>query len=106
MMGFKIDGLDELSRKLQDLQRRAENLSGPVNFDDLFPPEFMRRYTKMKSIDELLAASGKAINNTEDFEAIPSDEWDRLVSTNTQFANWEDMKARAGEEYATRRLGF
>lgn len=105
-MDFKIEGLDELNRNLQELQRQAENLSGPVKFDDLFPPEFMRRYTNVKSIDELLAASGRTINSTEDFEAIPGDEWDRVVSTNTQFANWEEMKARAGEAYAVRRLGF
>jgi hypothetical protein len=72
MMDFKIEGLDELNRNLQDLQRQAENLSGPVKFDDLFPPEFMRRYTKVKSIDELLAASGRTINTTEDFEDVGS----------------------------------
>lgn len=105
-MKFKLEGFDELSRNLQDLQRRAENLTGPVKFDDLFPPEFMRRYTSLKSIDELLAASGRTINSTEDFEAIPGDDWDRVVSTNTQFVSWEEMKARAGQEFATRRLGL
>lgn len=105
-MKFKIDGLDELTRNLQNLRRRAENLSGPVKFDDLFPPEFMRRYTRLKSIDELLEASGRTISGTEDFEAIPGDEWDRVVTANTQFASWDEMKTRAGQEYAARRLGF
>jgi hypothetical protein len=103
---FKIEGLDELRRNLSKLQRRAENLSGPVKFDDLFPPEFMRRYTDVKSIDQLLAATGRTINTTEDFEAIPSDEWDRIVKTRTRFSDWDDMKARAGEEYAKLRLGL
>lgn len=42
-MGIRITGLDEFRRKLERLSRNAQNVSGPVAFDDLFPPEFMRR---------------------------------------------------------------
>ncbi len=38
---IKITGLDEMVRKLDTLQRRAQSISGPVHFDDLFPPEFV-----------------------------------------------------------------
>jgi hypothetical protein len=34
---IRITGLDEMQRKLQQVQRRAENLSGSVSFDELFP---------------------------------------------------------------------
>ena len=44
-MAIKITGLDEFRRKLERLSRNVENVSGTVAFDDLFPLEFMRRYT-------------------------------------------------------------
>ena len=49
-MGIKITGLDEFRRKLERLSRNAQNVNGPVAFDDLFPPEFMRRYTDFATI--------------------------------------------------------
>jgi hypothetical protein len=61
-MGIKITGLDEFQRKLDTLQRRAENVSGPVPFDELFPPEFVRRYTDFKSIAEMLRPAGRRLN--------------------------------------------
>jgi hypothetical protein len=105
-MGMKIKGIEEMQKKLEALQRRAQNLSGPVAFEDLFPPEFMRRYTDVKSIDELVAASGYKVESTEDFEAIPQAEWDALIQAKTRFPNWEAMQKKAGEEYIERRLNL
>jgi hypothetical protein len=105
-MGIKIEGLDEIRQKLEALQRRAQNLSGPVAFEDLFPPEFMRRYTDFTSIDDLVAASGHNVQSTEDFEAIPQAEWDALIQAKTRFKSWEALQAKAGEEYVERRLNL
>jgi hypothetical protein len=105
-MGIKITGLDDMRRKLETLQRRAASLSGPVAFEDLFPPEFMRRYTDFKSIDDLVAASGHTVHSTEDFEKIPQEGWDRLIQAKTRFTNWDAMQAKAAEEYAERRLNL
>jgi hypothetical protein len=105
-MDLKITGLDELQRKLATLQRRIENASGPVPFEDLFPPEFMRRYTDFKSIEEMLEASGHSVDSTEDFEAIPAAEWDAVVKARTRFATWKEMQQKAGEEYIGGRLNM
>ena len=105
-MEFKIKGLDELQRNLRDLERRAQNVSGPVTFDDLFPPEFMRRYTDFKDISELVSTSGYEVNSSEDFAKIPDAAWDAHIVATTRFESWEDMKTKAGEEFAARRLGF
>ena len=101
-MGFKLHGFDDLKRKLDTLRRRANNLSGPVAFEDLFPPEFMRRYTDFKSIDEMFSAF--AIESQADFEKLSIAELDKLAQSKTRFSNWEAMKAKAGEEYMERRL--
>ena len=105
-MGIKITGLDEMRRKLETLRRRAENLSGPVPFEDLFPPEFMRRYTSFKTIEDMLGGFGTPINFTEDFERVPDAEWDAYVREKTKFATWTDMQSKAGEELIERRLNI
>jgi hypothetical protein len=99
---FKLEGVDEMRRKLETLKRRANNLAGPVAFEDLFPPEFMRRHTDCKTIDELF--SDLPIESQEDFEKLSVSELDQRVQAKTRFTSWDDMKARAGEEYMARRL--
>jgi hypothetical protein len=106
MIKFKMTGLDELQKKLETLQRRAQSLNGPVPFEDLFPPEFMRRYTNFKSIEEMLVGFGAPITSTEEFERIPDAEWDVYVSAKTRFKSWDEMQFQAGQEYAERRLNF
>lgn len=106
MIKFKMTGLDEMRKKLENLQRRAQNLNGPVPFDDLFPPEFMRRYTDFKSIEEMLGGFGTPIETTEDFERIPDADWNVFVKEKTRFKSWEDMQSKAGQEYAERRLNL
>lgn len=101
-MDFKLEGFDDMRRKFDTLQRRANNLSGPVAFEDLFPPEFMRRYTDCKTIDELF--SDLPLESQDDFEKLPVSELDNRVQAKTRFTSWESMKAKAAEEYMERRL--
>ena len=103
-MGFKLQGFDDMRRKLATLQRRANNLSGPVAFEDLFPPEFMRRYTDCKTIDELF--SDLPIESQEEFETLSVSELDQRVQAKTRFTSWNAMKAKAGEDYMERRLNI
>ena len=103
-MGIKITGLDEFRRKLDRLSRNAQNVSGPVAFDDLFPPEFMRRYTDFTAMQAMADASGFKIDSQDDFEAIPDAGWDAFVRCHTRFSTWRDMQAKAGEEFVVRRL--
>ena len=106
MIKLKMTGLDEMRNKLETLQRRAKNLNGPVPFEDLFPPEFMRRYTDFKSIEEMLGAFGTPITSTEDFERIPGADWSVYVTEKTRFKSWDEMQSKAGQEYAERRLNL
>ncbi len=88
--------MDDLRRNLNALSRRASSLSGPVAFEDLFPPEFMRRYTDCKTIDEMF--SGLVLESQEDFEKLAVSELDKVVQAKTRFKSWDAMKAKAGEE--------
>jgi hypothetical protein len=101
---MKNTALDEIQRKLREFQQRASELTGPLSFADLFPPDFMNRYTKFGSIDDMVAASGHHVTSSEEFEQIPQAAWNEFVRANTSFADWEAMKAQAGQELAERRL--
>ncbi len=103
-----ITGLDEFQRKLTDIARRAESLSGNQNvlIPELLTPEFLSRCSRFLSADEMFEASGFKIDSAEDFASIPDSEWDSFIRTNTSFASWEAMLGEAGGEWAARRLGF
>ena len=107
-MDISIDGLDDLQKKIKDLQKRAKALDGEnlVPLVDLLTIEFLNRYTSFSSVEELFEASGFKVDNTEDFEKIPNDEWDEFISKNSIFKNWEEMLEKAGEEWITNELGL
>jgi len=105
---LEISGLEELQKRLGDLAKGVEELDGEhrVTFNELFPPDFMKRYTTFESIDVMVKASGYKVENAEDFKAIPDTAWDSFVRQRTKFDNWGDMQAKAGEEWAAKRLGL
>lgn len=107
-MSTHIKGFDELHRKLDQLARNAEALNGThsVKFDELFPPNFMRRFTSFVSADEMFEKSGFKIESKADFEAIPDAEWDQFIRTHTRFASWKKMQETAGAEWTKKQLGL
>lgn len=108
MSSMKITGLDKLEKQLKQMKKGAKELSQTKNisFEELFPTSFMRKYTSFSSMDELLDASGFKVESQEDFEAIPENEFDKHIATNTKFKNWEDMLGEATSQYAAKKLGF
>ncbi len=105
---MKIKGLDQVTRKLKDLQRRAQNLDGThsVPVSELLAPSFMQRYTNFATFDAMLAASGFKAETKDEFEAIPDDKWDAFIVSATRFSDWQSMLTKAGEEWAKKQLGL
>jgi hypothetical protein len=97
---------DDFLKKLNDLQRRAEDLHGThsVAFTELFPDEFMLRYTEFPSINAMIEASGFKVESKDDFAAIPDEQWDDFIRKRTRFTSWEEMRNSAAREWAIRRL--
>lgn len=104
-MSIKIDfsGLDNL---IDNLNKQVNSLNGEVGFDKLFTNNFMSKYTRFRTFDELVDKSGYKVSSAEDFEAIPSNEWNCFILNNTIFNSWDDMKTKAGEEYVANNLHF
>lgn len=100
---LKIEGLDQLERKLKDLEQRAKQLDGThdISFAELFPDAFMHRYTDFMSMQIMLDAAG-----IEQADDINKEEWSAFVAQKTQFSSWDEMRGKAGAEWAASRLGF
>ena len=104
---LKITGLDGLTKKLGEIERKAKAVNGQkVPMTELLTPEFVARHTKFASADEMFDASGFKVETQEDFAAIPDDKWDEYIRSISSFASWQEMLARAGEQWAAKKLGF
>lgn len=105
---IKINGLDKLENRLDDLAERAKSIEGKqsVSIAEILTPTFISGHTSFANINEVFEASGFEINNQTDFEAIPGDEWDEFIRSISSFKSWDEMLAKAGTEWAARKIGF
>lgn len=104
---FKITGLDEAMKKLNDLQRKAEAINKQsVPVGEVLTPAFLLRHTPFGSADEMYQASGFKIETPEDFAAIPNEDWDAFIRSISSFSDWKSMLNEAGKEWAAQKLGL
>jgi hypothetical protein len=102
MLRVSVDdsGFRELERKLADLQSRRS-----VSFAELFTSSFMSRHTRLRSFEQLIAASGFNVETKQDFLDIPDSEWEEVVKRETSFHSWQDMQTTAVSEWLQRQFG-
>lgn len=112
-MGVKFDmkGLNQLQRRLKDLERKARDLDGQhqIPLSDLFPPSFLRIHTRFSSLDDLEAKArdrGFSLGSQEDWDNLPADQWDGFIAEHTHFTTWKDMLGKGAAEWTSRQLGF
>lgn len=55
-------------------------------------------------MDELLNAGGFNVESQEDFENIPSGEFDKHIAATTKFKNWENMLDEATSQYIEKKI--
>lgn len=103
---FKIEGLDELQRKLDNLSKKVQELDGEhhIPVSELLTDSFISQHTSFASADEMFKASGFKIETQEDFTMIPDDEWDTFIRSVSNFDDWQSMLGAAGQEWAERQL--
>lgn len=98
---FDDQGLKKIKNNLEKMNEFEHGEDIPI--EEIFTPEFMKRYTKSRDFEEILLESG-FVNcenpfNQEIFEAIPDEEWDEYISKNTSYSTWEDILKKASEDY-------
>ncbi|HLE03118.1 MAG TPA: hypothetical protein VI729_00670 [Anaerolineales bacterium] len=107
-MENSVHGLDDAIRKLFDLQRKAAELHGEhsIPISDLFPDPFMVANTDFAKIQDMLDASGFPASTSEEFSAIPDDQWDAFVASRTKFPSWQAMLDAGTAEWVSLKLGL
>lgn len=107
-MGIKLEGFDELQKKLNQLQKSAKELENTkfIPFDELFTKPFMKKYSNFLTFDELLEAGNFTVSSQEDFESIPDELLDKHISKSTHFSTWQSMLDKATELYISNKLGL
>ena len=107
-MGIKISGLDEFRKKLTTIRNNAERVSGTneVPLIELLNSEFLLLNTSFQSVEEIFQRGGFTIETQGDFEQLPKDKLDAVVSAHSRFASWTEMLQVAAQERIARELGF
>ncbi|MDK7952181.1 hypothetical protein [Lactobacillus paragasseri] len=100
----EINGLEALQKRLDNISRNAQELAGNnrVDFDKLFNPSFMNKYTDLSSIKEFLDILG--VHNQEELNNLPKSQLDTYTSQHTRFTSWHEMLQTATKEYVVKSL--
>ena len=81
---LKIEGLDQVQRRLAEMGRRAQALDGvqqKVSFDDLFPPAFMAEHTDFGTMQAMLDACGLFESADGVADVLNGQEWSAFVAS-------------------------
>lgn len=104
-MGVKITGMDNLMKKLNNLEKNASSLNGThsIPFSELFNQKFMGQNSNFATIDEF---AEKSNFDFSDLESIDEKKLDTFVNENSDFDSWDSMKSKATEEWTAKKLGL
>jgi hypothetical protein len=91
---------------LEKLQKNFSELSGTTELMlvDIMDSQFIAGCSQYSSLEELFDSSGFKIDSKEDFEAIPDDEWEAFITSNTSYDSWLEMQKAAVTAYTQKKL--
>lgn len=100
---FKFDdsGLKSMIKKLEKVGNAME---GKHSFYEMFPPEFMRKYTSYSDIESFMDNCGFPHKTDEEFKAIPDDAFNAYVRKSSKFKSWQEMLDTATQELLDRNM--
>jgi len=75
-----------------------------VGLDALFNADFMKKFTSLGSIGELLKKGDFSANSVDAVSALPVSGLDKIVKQFTSFPCWKDMLASAAKAYAMKKV--
>jgi hypothetical protein len=103
---FNVKGVERMPIKsnmkgLDKLKRNLENLDGTheVGLSEIMTADFIAACSAFSGLDQLFSASGFKVDSAEDLKAIPDNEWDEFIVSNTTFESWKSMQDAAIEKY-------
>lgn len=104
----KNDGFDDLSKTIKELSKKAKDLekADPVPLEEVLSPKFISKHSRFSDAQDFFDASGFDFDNSEEFDAIPEEDLDEFVRSETPFDSWSEMLSKAVEEWAASKLGL
>lgn len=92
--------------QLDRLQKNLQEISGThsYSFKEIFPDDFMRKYTKYMSVSDFFEATGFKLDSQEDFKNLDETALDKFVSENSDFDSWGSMKRTASAELLEKKI--
>ena len=81
-MKITIDGLEDIQKNLDKLQKKAESLDGTneIPIGELCTQDFIKRYTEFQSIEEMMSAGGIEFKSEYEFLYETDKAWNSFVS--------------------------
>lgn len=98
-MKYNLKGVDQLEKNFSE-----SSGTHLIPLDDLMTPSFISSCSQYSDFEELLEASGFKVETEEDFAAIPDQEWEQYIQTNTSYESWIEMQEAAGVSYIQSKL--
>ena len=82
---------------LHQLEKNLSELSGThsIPLGDLMNPSFISSCSQYSNFEALIEASGFKMETEEDIAAIPDQEWEQFIQTNTSYESWIEMQQAA-----------
>lgn len=104
----------KLKKRMDDLHKEIGVMKNnfrltDINLDymqkELLTRDFMSKYTKYSTFDELIESGNFTIENEIQFKVLTdTSQWNKHISENTSFKDWNEMLRTAVLERATRKL--
>ena len=106
MFKMRMEGSDQLQRKLKRIEENIDPISGSrtIPIQELLNDEFMKGNTNYQTCQEMFDESPFKIESHTDFDVIPDDQRNAYISLNTKFSDWNGMLEEAAKEMIQREL--
>jgi len=82
------------------------NSQDQIDFNELFPNEFMTIHADLTDIYQFFSRGGFNAENDEEFEKIDEQLLDHYIQEHTDFENWQEMLGMAANEFISRKFDF
>ena len=106
MGSVTLNSIKEFKKALEKIDPQSKKLKsgGNIPLPDLFPDQFMKKYTDFANIERLLKVSGLQVTAKMNLEKLNQKSLEETIQGRTMFNNWKEMLLKAGREYIATHL--
>jgi len=99
---ISLNGVKEFKKWLDTHKDLFKEKGSQIALPELFPDQFMKKYTDFANIERLLKVGGFENKSTKNMDQANQLKLDGIIQERTMFNNWNEMLVRAGRDYIAR----